>query len=484
MKYSATFATTYIYRDDFPGQTLDQAIHNDTVRDGDTIIVRNGIYYEHLNVSKSITLEGGLQGPTILDGGGTGTVVTISAGNVMLIDFTIRNGVCGIKIIGQGNNVLKDNTVTSNSECGICIVSSNNNTLRHNTMISNYRNFGVFSAIELFDFIQDVDPSNTVDGKRIYYWVNKHNDSITAGDDAGYVAVVNSTNIIVKNLSLRKNIQGILLAYTTNSTIESNTASYNEYGGIELFYSDHNVIRNNTMIGNGCGIILQNVSDNIIVYDTVETCYYGISVMYSNNNTIYRNNFINNANQIPLPIGTNFWDNGREGNYWSDYIDADLNKDGIGDTHYKGIDYYPLMEPWSVKKIFTVIRYGEEYYITTISNSTIARASVDWNRESKTISFNITSGTAESINLTISRDWLEGPFEVKLNGTQIEPSNLKISQDAKNSYFFFNYIPAKYMVVIIGTRVLGYRNGDVNNDGHVNILDCIILSGHFGKTDS
>jgi len=78
---------------------------------------------------------------------------------------------------------------------------------------------------------------------------------------------------------------------------------------------------------------------------------------------------------------------------------------------------------------------------------------LNWNRELKRISFNTTSGTAESINLTIPRDWLEGPFEVKLNGMQIEPPNLRVSQDTDNSYIFFDYAPNTYMVEIIGQNV-------------------------------
>jgi hypothetical protein len=45
----------------------------------------------------------------------------------------------------------------------------------------------------------------------------------------------------------------------------------------------------------------------------------------------------------------NSWDNGGEGNYWSNYTGTDANGDGVGDTPYvigdSNIDNSPLMAP-------------------------------------------------------------------------------------------------------------------------------------------
>lgn len=41
----------------------------------------------------------------------------------------------------------------------------------------------------------------------------------------------------------------------------------------------------------------------------------------------------------------NTWDNGSEGNFWSNYNGSDFDGDGIGDTYlpWEGVDHYPLM---------------------------------------------------------------------------------------------------------------------------------------------
>ena len=76
----------------------------------------------------------------------------------------------------------------------------------------------------------------------------------------------------------------------------------------------------------------------------------------SSNNSIYRNNFNNNLNVYDRgvdsgnsPPSVNIWDNGTEGNYWSNYNGTDTDGDGIGDTPYiideNNQDNYPLIEP-------------------------------------------------------------------------------------------------------------------------------------------
>jgi parallel beta-helix repeat protein len=201
-------------------------------------------------------------------------------------------------------------------------------------MSSNQYNIGVFGGA-LADFIHDVDSSNTVDDKPVYYWINRQNERVPA--DAGYSALVNSTNITAQNLDLKNNGQGLLLAYTKSSLITGNNITNNEYG-IFLYSSNNNTISGNHIANNGCGVWLE----------------------FSSNNTIYHNNFVSNAIQIDYPP-INIWDNGYPsgGNYWSAYTGVDIYRgpyqnvtgsDGICDTPYiidaNNIDHYPLMNPW------------------------------------------------------------------------------------------------------------------------------------------
>ncbi|NIW11161.1 MAG: hypothetical protein GWN33_11865, partial [Gammaproteobacteria bacterium] len=383
---------------------IQDAINAPETLDGHEIFVASGTYYEHVNVSKSLSLIGEDQSTTIIDGNGKGKVVYVTADNVEVRNFTIQNGTFGLwlynssnsKIIGNTlqdgsygirlyhsrNSELIGNDISGYTKFGVEIEESGNSTLRDNTMVENKYNFGV-NGNSLFDFINDIDVSNTVNGKPVHYLINQHNITIDAStfQEIGYLGLVNSTNIKVKNLNVQDNKQGILFAFTTDSTISNVNAKNNWNGiyvahssnisvtgnnansnfdyGIKFFNSSRSIASRNNVDNNGwAGIGLfkspnSTVDENEanfntynlhIVYTnnsviarnnalTIRPNGYSIAVYYSHNNIIYHNTFVNSLIYIETRNGTRFtprnsWDNGLEGNYWSLYRGVDGNQDG------------------------------------------------------------------------------------------------------------------------------------------------------------
>ena len=303
---------------------------------------------------------------------------------------------CGLRIRFSYNFTVIGNTAMYNRYVGIFLVGSGNITLRNNNMASNTYNFGVLGDT-LSHFLNDVDLSNTVDGKPIYYLINQRDLVIDPASfpHIGYLALVNSTNISVKDLDLTGNRDSVILAYATNSTVINVNASETSMGiqlirsvnsSIRGCYSNNNMYRgiaavlssNISIIGNrihssghrGISLIRSNesrVSQNVIVQSADESVYLSrshnidvtenfiveskaesILLHRSENNTFYHNNFINNADKPRfLWKLNNTWDLGGEGNYWSYYEGIDANGDGIGDTPYvideENQDNYPLM---------------------------------------------------------------------------------------------------------------------------------------------
>ncbi len=161
-------------------------------------------------------------------------------------------------------NTTMSNNTASHNDWGIWIQDSQGSTLTNNIMSLNDYNFGVWAG-NLEDYYNDIDASNLVDSKPIYYWINI-SDS-TFPDDAGTVYAINCSNVTVEDIDFVNNEYGVLFAYTSNSTIDGITASDCEYG-YYLYYSDNNTLMNNDVSGNDYGIYFDSSDNNALTGDT------------------------------------------------------------------------------------------------------------------------------------------------------------------------------------------------------------------------
>jgi parallel beta-helix repeat protein len=539
---------TIVVPDDYP--TINAAIGNAV--DGDTIFVRRGTYNEVLVIDKALSLKGEDKETTVINGNNTATVILIRHDNVEVTGFTViydetpntpksvwmwstrligvhllsvkncnifgnkisdcgggiwlydshQNSVTdnyvfrndyGIRVEASNENNIAGNTITGNWG-GLWLISASSNKFTDNSMTNNARNFGTLSDQPNKD-VNNVDTSNMVDGKPIYYWVGVSDQTIPS--DAGCVILVNCVGVKVQELNLVKNLDAIILVYCWNTVVMNNIiaetnggiTTYNSFDstimgnninsgtgitangtgtkiinniitasaigvGTDGYYQEiagntieitewqgymikcsgsytnitrnklagtsytysiidgpNNVFYENAMTNsydlrvssdgnlvaknNVTGITISEGSGNVVcanritnglglhIYGHNNECYanevennnVGVTVSgreaASSGNTIYHNNFINNEQQVKKwganPI--NVWDNGSEGNYWSDYNGSDLNMDGIGDTPYlikgkvlneslgrivevvSGQDNYPLMAPYDISSV-------------------------------------------------------------------------------------------------------------------------------------
>lgn len=282
-------------------------------RNGDVYSLTDNIIGYTIAVEReNIVLDG--SGYTLQGNGNSTGVFIKNLNNVTVRNMEISNFYYGIRLVSDvymeisGNHTVSGNTIT-NSKHGIYIVHSSNNVLRNNQLNNNtgsiYITHSTFSSA-ITTFVNDIDTSNTVNGKPIIYWVNQHDKIVP--QDAGHVGLVNCTNIKVQNLNLAGNSRGLMLVYTTHSTIAQNTVTNSSGDGIYVYKSSNNNMSENTITNNGnYGIGLFYSSNNIISENTITANdQTGIYLTNASNNIINRNKItLNNEGIHFYSSGTN-----------------------------------------------------------------------------------------------------------------------------------------------------------------------------------
>jgi parallel beta-helix repeat protein len=239
---------------------------------GDTIYVYNGTYNEHVVVNKTVTLIGEDRNMTIINGGGTGVVLNVTADWANITGFTITNSGtssldAGIQLYYVQNCDIANNTVVSNF-FGIHSLHSGNNTITNTIALSNQVGIRV-----------DSSSNNTI---------VKNNAS---DNSYGFYIDFSNNNAIVKN-NVSSNTDGIWHLFSDNNTLLNNTVSHSALGfGIVLGDSHDNIISNNTATNNSHGISFSVSNNNRVNNNNVSlNSVFGIYNRYSNGNVIANNN--------------------------------------------------------------------------------------------------------------------------------------------------------------------------------------------------
>jgi parallel beta-helix repeat protein len=181
------------------------------------------------------------------------------------------------------------------------------------------------SGDSLRDYMHEIEESNTVNGKPVYYWKDIKCERIPEG--AGQVMLVNCKDVLVENQELNNVSDGIDIVFSSNITIRNNTCSNsrsigvyishssnssisnndcsNSWAGIYLDDSNYSSMSNNNCSNNCAGICLDDSTNNSISSNDCSKNLYGIFLDDSSNNSVSSNDCSNNSVGISLDGSSN-----------------------------------------------------------------------------------------------------------------------------------------------------------------------------------
>jgi parallel beta-helix repeat protein len=386
--------------------TIQEAINAPETKDGHSILVDAGVYREYVVVNKSLTIFGENRTATIFDAKGMGTltsIFSILANNVKLHNFTVVNGqvpyqlgVIGIK---DSSDCIIESLTFSNCCNAIVLVNSWTNIIKDcNISIVAYPGYGISRGVYL------------------------------------YKSCFNK----IEYTEIRGEVEtGIEIEYGWCNIIRKNRI--NTPYGTSLRWSRANTISENYMPG---GIVSQFGSCYNLIVRNVFSFFVGVD----SGNTLYHNCFITDGEQIRITEnGPNTWDNGIEGNYWSDYIGQDLNHDGIGDTYlpWQGVDGHPLMG------MFSNFTTSSGDCVEVISNSTIS--SFEYFQSNNTIKMYV-SGQEDAgfCRICIPIGLMSPPYHIIIDDGQTPVLfNRTVAENQTHKWIYFAYQHSTHKIVII-----------------------------------
>ena len=359
--------------------------------DGDTIEVEHGVYKERIVVDKSVKLEG-INRP-VIDGRDKGTVVLIKSPKCTFKGFLVRGS--GESLTVEDAGILLDSAPDSSIEdnqlddvlFGIYLKNSPRGLLQHNAIKG-----------------KDLPPPDRGDGIRLWYSPETrilHNHINRSRD----LVMWWSGKTLIKGNKVENGRYGLHYMYSNDNVFEDNIFSDNFVGGFLMYSSGirfyHNIFARNHGLATGYGVGFKDLDDviaegnlfidnrigmyldnsphlidswneikkNVIAFNDI-----GASLMPSiERNIVVSNSFIDNGEQIEVRGGGvlsgNTWFKDNRGNYWSDYVGYDENRDGIGDVPYLAeslfesfIDRYPSMRIFVFSPVSQAIEFASDAF--------------------------------------------------------------------------------------------------------------------------
>ena len=335
---------------------LQEAI--DKAPSGSILTLPAGVYKGSIIINKPLTLVGKEAG-VVIDGEGSGTVITAKGSFITLKNLSIRGSgdrhegldaaiklsdgkqceishckiedcLFGIDMQMVSSSIISNNNITSKDlelglrGDGLRLWYSNDNIIKENSLIRS-RDMVVWYS-HGNSIVKNYGRENRYSLHFMYAGKNLIKDNIYELNSVGIFFMYSQDSVAVGNViksSLGATGMGIGLKDVSNFTIKDNTILYNAQG----LYIDRSPFEPDTH---------NWITGNRVLYNSEAMHFHSLS----ENNVIKDNTIMGNIEDIVNDSrGSKTNENEIAGNYWDKYEGFDRDNDNVGDTPHKVYQY-------------------------------------------------------------------------------------------------------------------------------------------------
>lgn len=309
-----------------------------------------GEYSGPVVIKKRITLDGG--GNVIVDGGSSGTILSIEADNVVVRGLHLRNSgashhTVDAGILVEANDSRIENNVIENALFGIHLSNAHGNRIIGNTISSIGEDVTLRGdGIRLWYSHENLIQGNVIDNSRDMVFSNARENRIInnriAHSRISMELVFSPDNEILGN-TFEDNYNGVTVIYSDGLTIADNhmldMRKLTGFG-ISVKESYQILIDSNEIAHCAIGLLatspledenILTITNNLFTFNDIATYFYGEKGGHKIHNNLFIDNFVDVMGSTTGTARLNKWD----GNYWDNYAGFDLNNDGIGDQPHR-----------------------------------------------------------------------------------------------------------------------------------------------------
>lgn len=320
--------------------------------DGDTLLLTMGTYQGPVKIDRSIVVTS--HGDAVIDGGGEGTVLEVTAPNVTLSQLRICNS--GTSLTREDAGVTASAPGLSVEDCrienvlfGVYLRQAPRATLRRNTIIG-YKSLDVPRRGDLvrawYSRCLQMESNTLESGRDVIVWFSDSStvaNNTVSGARYGVHFMYDNDCVATRN-TLTDNSVGVYLMYSRRLTVTNNTVAYNRGAtglGIGLKDVDNSTVKGNLVVDNRTGIFVDNSPrevDSRLRYDHNVLAFNDEGMRFTGvveRTIITDNSFLDNYEDVFAGRREELLGVEWEKNFWSALAGFDLDGNGVSDVPYR-----------------------------------------------------------------------------------------------------------------------------------------------------